>query len=120
MSHFGGGFGGFDNPGSGGGGGGFMSPGSDGTGEKKKVNRSQTLLPVTAAMIHKADFNQLEDMFSFEGIDIHQITFVGIIREIVETATNVSYKVDDMTGAIFVILSLLFTPRTAAGASFSP
>lgn len=102
MSNFGGGFGGFDNGGSGGGGG-FMSPGSGGTGEKKKANRSQTLLPVTGAMIHKADFNQIEDIFSFDGIDIHQITFVGIIREIVETATNISYKVDDMTGEFILV-----------------
>ena len=27
-----------------------------------------------------------------------QVTFVGVIREVHETATNISYKIDDMTG----------------------
>ena len=27
-----------------------------------------------------------------------QVTFVGVIREVQETATNISYKIDDMTG----------------------
>jgi len=103
MNGFQGGFGGgFTKPMSNGGG--FMTPGSDsqGGGEKKK-NRSQTLLPITAAMINKAEYNATEDVFSFEGTDIHQITFVGIIRDIVETATNISYKVDDMTGEFILV-----------------
>jgi len=80
-------------------GGGFMSPGiGSPSGSQKKKNRSQTLLPVTAAMIHKADYNVTEDVFSFDGVEIHQVTFVGIIREVQEAATNITYKIDDMTG----------------------
>lgn len=81
-------------------GGGFMSPGfgsSQGGSEVKKT-RAQSLLPVTAAIIHKADYNATEDVFRFDGIEIHQVTFVGIIREVNEAATNISYKIDDMTG----------------------
>lgn len=83
------------------GGGGFMSPGMTSPGmdsSQKKKNRAQTLLPVTAAMIDKAEYNVTEDMFRFNGADIHQVTFVGVIREVQETATNISYKIDDMTG----------------------
>lgn len=82
------------------GGGGFMSPGlgSPAMGSQKKKNRSQTLLPVTAAIIAKADYNVTEDVFSYEGTEIHQLTFVGIIREVQEAATNITYKIDDMTG----------------------
>lgn len=83
------------------GGGGFMSPGfgsSQGGGADVKKSRAQSLLPVTAAIIHKADYNPTEDVFRFEGIEIHQVTFVGIIREVNEAATNISYKIDDMTG----------------------
>jgi len=82
----------------GGGGGGFMSPGSDSQGSERKKNRSQTLLPITGAIFQKAEYNQTEDVFTFEGTEIHQVTFVGIIREVQETSTNISYKVDDMTG----------------------
>lgn len=86
----------------GGGGGGFMSPGNDSQVEKKKT-RAQTLLPVTGAMLQKAEYNELEDIFTFEGNDIHQITFVGIIREINETATNITFKIDDMTGEFITV-----------------
>jgi len=108
MSGFQGGFGGgfganFNNPMPNSGGGGFMSPGSDSQGGEKKKNRSQTLLPVTAAIINKAEYNATEDVFNFDGTDIHQITFVGIIRDIVETATNISYKIDDMTGEFILV-----------------
>jgi len=89
--------------GAGGGGGGFMSPGSDSQGSERKKNRSQTLLPITGAIFHKADYNQIEDVFTFEGTEIHQVTFVGIIREVQETATNITYKVDDMTGESILV-----------------
>lgn len=91
---------------SGGGGGGFMSPGGGGGGDSqgdKKKNRAQTLLPVTGAMLQKAQYNELEDIFTFEGNDIHQVTFVGIVRETNETATNVTYKIDDMTGEFITV-----------------
>jgi len=83
------------------GGGGFMSPGMTSPGmdaSQKKKNRSQTLLPITAAIIDKAEYNVTEDIFRFNGVDIHQVTFVGVIREVQESSTNISYKIDDMTG----------------------
>jgi len=96
-------FQGFDDnyQGDGGSGGGFMSPGFGGSqtpGPDAKKSRAQSLLPVTAAIIQKADYNATEDVFRFEGVEIHQVTFVGIIREVSEAATNISYKIDDMTG----------------------
>jgi len=105
MSGFGGfgGGGGGGGFGGGGGGGGFMSPGTDSQGSERKKNRSQTLLPITGAMFHKADYNQAEDVFSFDGTEIHQVTFVGIIREVQETSTNITYKIDDMTGEFIMV-----------------
>lgn len=101
---FGGGFQSMANGAGGSGGGGFMSPGSsDSQGMEKKKNRSQTLLPVTGAMLHKSESNQTEDVFSFQGVDIHQVTFVGIIRDVLETATNITYKIDDMTGEFILV-----------------
>jgi len=82
-------------------GGGFMSPGFGGSqtpSSDVKKSRAQSLLPVTAAIIQKAEYNATEDVFRFDGVEIHQVTFVGIIREISEAATNISYKIDDMTG----------------------
>jgi len=96
------GFGGFG--GGGGGGGGFMSPGgSDSQGSERKKTRSQTLLPITGAMFHKAQYDQTEDVFSFDETEIHQVTFIGIIREVAETATNITYKIDDMTGEFITV-----------------
>jgi len=103
MNNQGGGFGGgFQSMG----GGGFMSPGMTSPGldaSQQKKNRSQTLLPVTAAMIEKAEYNAMEDIFRFNGIDIHQVKIIGIIREIQEAATNITYKIDDMTGNMVVV-----------------
>ena len=79
MSGFGGGFGGgggggFGGGGGGGGDGGFMSPGgSDSQGSERKKNRSQTLLPITGAMFHKAQYNGAEDVFTFDDTEIHQV-----------------------------------------------
>ncbi|XP_065667311.1 replication protein A 32 kDa subunit isoform X2 [Hydra vulgaris] len=84
-----------------GGDGGFMSPGVGSPAidsSQKKKNRSQTLLPITAAIFHKAEYNSTEDVFRHDDIDIHQVTIVGVIREVQEAATNISYKIDDMTG----------------------
>lgn len=73
-----------------------QSPSVDGM--KKKQQRSQSMLPVTAAIMHKAEYNTTEDVFRYEGTDIHQVTFVGIIKEVQEAATNITYKIDDGTG----------------------
>merc|ERR1719447_1199660 len=80
-----------------------MSPGTDSQGSERKKNRSQTLLPITGAIFHKAQYNQAEDVFSFDETEIHQVTFVGIIREVQETSTNITYKIDDMTGEFIMV-----------------
>jgi len=81
------------------GGGGFMSESQSPSvgGGPKKQQRSQSLLPVTGAIMHKAEYNTTDDVFRYEGVDLHQVTFVGIIKEIQEAATNISYRIDDGT-----------------------
>lgn len=39
-------------------------------------SRAQSLLPVTAAIIQKADYNATEDVFRFEGVEIHQVSLI--------------------------------------------
>lgn len=95
---FGGGFSGFQ-----GGGGGFMadeSPSNMDSSQAKKKGQSnvQTLIPISAAMFHKADLDRTTDGFKFGNIELHQVTVLGIIREVQESATNMLYKIDDMTG----------------------
>lgn len=53
---------------------------------------------MTVAMMLKAEHNTNEDMFSFEGIDMHMVTFVGIVNEVTEASTSATYKIDDHTG----------------------
>jgi len=55
-------------------------------------------MPVTVAMMLKADHNKADDMFNYDGVDIHMVTFVGVINEITEASTSVTYKIDDYTG----------------------
>jgi len=82
--------------------GGFMNDNKDSPSvdsSQKQQKRSQTLMPVTGAILAKAEYNVSDDVFSYNGVDIHQVTFVGIIREVNEATTNISYKIDDQTGS---------------------
>ncbi|XP_065891285.1 replication protein A 32 kDa subunit-like [Dysidea avara] len=66
--------------------------------EKKgrSAGQSQSILPVTSAMIQAA--TPSAETFMLDDIEINQVTFVGEIMEVVEAQTNVIYKVDDRTG----------------------
>lgn len=72
--------------------GGSKRPGADAS--KKPSN----LMPVTVAMMLQADHNKADDLFNYKGVDIHMVTFVGVIRDIIEASTSVTYKIDDYTG----------------------
>jgi replication factor A2 len=75
-------------------GGGFGTPQGD---EKKKgVRRSNNIVPVTTAQILTAKHD--DDVFVSGNIELSQVTFVGLIVSLNETATRIDYLVDDMTG----------------------
>lgn len=112
---FGGGFGGNTTSGFGGGnttsgfGGGFnnssdqsfTSPG--GSRKPGGANKPSSLMPVTVAMMLQAEHNKAEDLFSYSGIDIHLVTFVGVIRDIIEASTSITYKIEDYTGPVISV-----------------
>ncbi|XP_065062073.1 replication protein A 32 kDa subunit-like [Rhopilema esculentum] len=103
---FGGGY--MDMGGGGGGGGGFMtddSPSKLDSSQTKKSMKSmrETLWPVTNAMLHKAQYDNISEMFKFDDIELHQVTIVGVIREVQESSTNILYKVDDMTADSIIV-----------------
>ncbi|XP_063679775.1 replication protein A 32 kDa subunit-like [Bolinopsis microptera] len=107
---FGGGFGGNSaNTGGGGFGGGntgggfnaggdqsFTSPG--GSRKPESSNKPTSLMPVTVAMMLQADHNPADDIFNYKGVDVHLVTFVGMVRDIIEASTSITYKIDDYTG----------------------
>jgi len=92
--------------GGGGGGGGFMSGAggysndSPSTGAKKAANNS--LRPVTIRQILDADQPHADADFCLDGVDLGQLSFVAIVRNVSRNATNVSYSVEDGTGTIEV------------------
>lgn len=53
-------------------------------------------MPCTVAQILKAD--QADDKFIIDGMNLHQVTLVGLVRSAKESSTNLSYEIDDMTG----------------------
>ncbi|KAI0224681.1 Replication protein A 32 kDa subunit-B [Lamellibrachia satsuma] len=64
--------------------------------ERRRPQRAQSCLPCTVAQIYKA--NQQDDSFYIEGTEVHQITIIGIVRSVKESATRLDYEIDDMTG----------------------
>ncbi|XP_076865867.1 replication protein A 32 kDa subunit-like isoform X3 [Brachyhypopomus gauderio] len=73
--------------------GGFSSPKGEG-----HLQRSQALCvqPCTVSQLKSA--SEHKDSFFIQGLEIHQVTVVGIIRRAVPTITHVVYCLDDMTG----------------------
>ncbi|KAL7318710.1 Replication factor A protein 2 [Mucor circinelloides] len=72
-----------------------------GSGYTKKPLGEQTMRPLTIKQIKGATSPQ-EGTFKVDNSNITQITFIGVIRNIQELATNYVYTVEDGTGAIDV------------------
>jgi len=82
-------------------GGGYLnSPGNFGSPSAsqvtKKREKAQNLIPCTVSNIINA--KQVEEQFLDDGVDLHQVTVVGIVRSVKESATRLDYDIDDMTG----------------------
>ncbi|WAR23409.1 RFA2B-like protein [Mya arenaria] len=79
--------------------GGFSSPGGFGTpqaDEKRSRQRAQTIVPVTAAEIINS--TQQDDKFYSGEIEIYQVSMIGLVRAVKESATRIDYEIDDLTG----------------------
>jgi len=100
MDSFGGGFG------EGGymqGGGGFGSPMADSQEKKRSAAKAQSILPCTIKQIQSATYNQTEDSFKLGNTELNQVKIVGVIRDAQESATNIMYTINDMTGEDIIV-----------------
>ncbi|GAB1598322.1 replication protein A 32 kDa subunit-like isoform X1 [Argonauta hians] len=88
--------GGYDsyNPNTTQGGGGYMSPAVDN--KKSRFDSSGQITPVTIAEILNA--TQESDEFLSGDLKISQVTFVGLVHSVRETAIRVDYDIGDCTG----------------------
>ncbi|XP_039507239.1 replication protein A 32 kDa subunit [Pimephales promelas] len=77
--------------------GGFGSPAASQGGDKKGRSRAQQIVPCTVSQLMSAV--QAEDVFKVGGVEIAQVTIVGVIRSTDKSTINIQYKVDDMTAA---------------------
>lgn len=68
----------------------------------KKVTKNMLLLPVTIRQLTQAQTGVPDDHFRIDGRELGHVTFVGVIRSVSESETNLSYEVEDGTGMIEV------------------
>ncbi|KAI9317716.1 hypothetical protein BX666DRAFT_1940160 [Dichotomocladium elegans] len=61
----------------------------------------QTLRPITIKQLKNVVI-QPDGTFKIDGVDVTQVTFVGVIRGVNELATNVSYQIEDGTDTVEV------------------
>ncbi|KTW32319.1 uncharacterized protein T551_05052 [Pneumocystis jirovecii RU7] len=88
--------------------GGFLGGnyGSQGVGElnQSSVKRSSgnTLRPVTIKQILEASQQHPDAEFKIDGVEIGQLSFVAVVRNISIQSTNITYRMEDGTGLIEV------------------
>ncbi|KAI4870089.1 replication protein A, subunit RPA32 [Hypoxylon rubiginosum] len=87
-------------------GGGFFGGSQGGSQAAKPVN-DESLRPVTVKQIIDAEQAFGSDgPFRIDGVDVTQVTFVGMVRQINPQTTNITYRLDDGTGIMEVKLWL--------------
>jgi len=75
--------------------GGFSTPGQ-GEEKKRSSKRSNNIVPVTIGQIITAKHE--DDTFVSGKLELNQVTLVGLIKNVKESATRIDYELDDMTG----------------------
>ena len=65
--------------------------------EKKSRAQAQHIVPCTISQLLSATL--VDEVFRTGNVEISQVTIVGIIRNAEKAATNIVYKIDDMTDA---------------------
>ncbi|KAI1103113.1 replication protein A, subunit RPA32 [Jackrogersella minutella] len=85
-------------------GGGFFGGSQGGSqGGSTKHPSDESLRPVTIKQIIDAEQAFGSDgTFRIDGVDITQVTFVGMVRQISPQTTNITYRLDDGTGVVEV------------------
>ncbi|KZC14914.1 PREDICTED: replication protein A 32 kDa subunit [Dufourea novaeangliae] len=78
-------------------GGGFLDNSRKGEQDNVKIRRVQTIVPVMIGHLLSASST---DETKFWDISARMFTFLGIVRNVQETATKISYDVEDQTGTI--------------------
>ncbi|OTB08165.1 hypothetical protein M426DRAFT_317269 [Hypoxylon sp. CI-4A] len=87
-------------------GGGFVGGSQSGSQANKPV-AEESLRPVTVKQIIDAEQAFGSDgTFRIDGVDVAQVTFVGMVRQISPQTTNITYRLDDGTGIVEVKLWL--------------
>lgn len=84
-------------------GGGYInSPGYGSTQQASQQKaRVRSNIPCTVAQIMRAEV--IDDAFVCDNITYHQVTLVGIVRSAKESATNLAYEIDDMSGPLIEV-----------------
>ncbi|MCO5577366.1 hypothetical protein L7F22_031197 [Adiantum nelumboides] len=88
-------------------GGGFMptqsaTQSADGIAKRSGGSQNTGLLPLTVKQISQAVQNSSDDTFFVDGIDVNNVTLVGMVFDKEERATDVSFLIDDGTGRVEV------------------
>ncbi|KAI1127365.1 replication protein A, subunit RPA32 [Nemania abortiva] len=84
-------------------GGGFTWGSQGGSQSAVKPINDESLRPVTIKQIIDAEPAYAGDaIFRIDGLDVKQVTIVGMVRAINPQTTNITYKIDDGTGIIEV------------------
>ena len=76
--------------------GGFGSPTAS-QAKKKSRAQAQHIVPCTISQLLSATL--VDEVFRIGNVEISQVTIVRIIRNAEKAATNIVYKIDDMTAA---------------------
>ncbi|KAI1874825.1 uncharacterized protein JN550_002254 [Neoarthrinium moseri] len=83
--------------------GGFVYGGSQGGSQGGgRASGEESLRPVTIKQIIDAEQAYQDAPFRIDGVEVSQVTFVGMVRNISPQTTNITFKLDDGTGLIEV------------------
>lgn len=63
--------------------------------------RADNIMPVTVAQILTADC--IDDRYVYDGVTIHQVTVVGLVRSAKESPTSLTYEIDDLSGPLLEV-----------------
>ncbi|KAJ2643508.1 Replication factor A protein 2, partial [Coemansia sp. RSA 1694] len=89
-------------------GGGWMNSGTGGGGGGDEDNKTrggyknQTLRPVTIKQLVEVPAGTADAPVSIDGAEVKNVTFVGVVRSVLQQPINIIYSVEDGTGKIDV------------------
>lgn len=84
-------------------GGGFdVNASRSGTSDSQTVSKPNTLLPVTIKQIMTSIQDVQDGPFISHGLELHSVSFVGVVRSVADYTTNVVVTIEDGTGEMEV------------------